>query len=67
MEVFVNQKLKNISNNSSLFSLLESLDLHEKKGIAIAINNSVVPKSTWNEHKLELNDKITVITATQGG
>ena len=67
MEVYINQELKTISENSSLFSLLETLDLHEKKGIAIAINNSVIPKSTWNGHQLQSNDKITVITATQGG
>ncbi|MCF0070685.1 sulfur carrier protein ThiS [Dyadobacter sp. CY261] len=37
------------------------------KGIAVAINQSVVPKSDWHTRQLSPNDQITLITATQGG
>jgi sulfur carrier protein len=36
-------------------------------GIAAAVNNSVVPKTTWEKFQLKENDKIIIIKATQGG
>ena len=37
------------------------------KGIAIAINNNVIPRLYWHETKIKENDNIIIITATQGG
>lgn len=37
------------------------------KGIAIAINGSVVPKERWHEHHLNEEDVIEIVRATQGG
>lgn len=36
-------------------------------GLAIAINNVVIPKSTWSTTKLNENDKLIFIAATAGG
>lgn len=36
-------------------------------GIAIAINEEVISKSNWSTFKVAENDKILIITATQGG
>lgn len=38
-----------------------------EKGMAVAVNDSVVPKEEWKEHKLEEHDRIEIIRATQGG
>lgn len=67
MEVFINNSSSTISEESSLFRLLELNDLQEKKGIAVAVNNNVVPRSQWTSHVLCAGDKVTVIKATQGG
>ena len=56
-----------VETDISLLTFLEQHNLSEKTGIAVAINQSVVPKSKWAEHKLITNDNILVITATQGG
>jgi len=53
--------------NHPLIQLLEKLHLHEKKGLAVAVNNKVIPKSNWSVHLLDSNDKVTIIRATQGG
>jgi thiamine biosynthesis protein ThiS len=31
------------------------------------VNNKVIPRNEWNTHKLNENDSITIIRATQGG
>lgn len=51
---------------NSLLNLLE----HEKlvrPGIAVAVNNRVVPRAAWNETALADGMKITVIQAVCGG
>ena len=37
------------------------------RGIAIAVNDTVVSKSRWAEHKLNDGDRIEIVRATQGG
>jgi sulfur carrier protein len=37
------------------------------KGIALAVNESVVPNSEWNSFSIKEGDKILVVQATQGG
>lgn len=39
----------------------------KKKGIAVALNNRIIPLSVWAETILNNNDSILIITATQGG
>ena len=47
--------------------VLEDDGLLHKRGIAVAVNNQVVPKSAWSNFELKENDKILVIQASQGG
>lgn len=39
----------------------------ETKGIAIAINGSVVPRSSWNETRISDGDDIEIVKIMQGG
>jgi len=66
MKVYLNSEVIN-TDSDSLESLLIKNSLFEKDGIALAINESIKPKSSWSEIKLNENDKILIITATQGG
>ena len=54
-------------SDSCLFELLDQNDLSNKSGIAVAINNTVVPKSLWQEAEIKENDEVLVITAAAGG
>ncbi|MBL7893552.1 MAG: sulfur carrier protein ThiS [Bacteroidia bacterium] len=67
MNVIVNNKTETTETQEKLFGLLARLNLSEKQGIAVAVNNNVVSKTNWNKYELKENDKITIIRATQGG
>jgi sulfur carrier protein len=38
-----------------------------RRGIAIALNGSVVPRSAWSETTLKPGDNIEIVRAMQGG
>ncbi len=38
-----------------------------RKGIAVAINDTVVPRSLWSSVELVDGDRVEVLTAAQGG
>lgn len=66
MIVRVNSKQKEIPLETSLKSLVNRLNI-SSKGIAIALNETIIPKHTWEETLLSENDDIIIIVATQGG
>jgi sulfur carrier protein len=45
--VFVNNKSCLLEINSSLITALEQNGINSQKGIAVAVNNAVVPKAEW--------------------
>ncbi|MDA3883891.1 MAG: sulfur carrier protein ThiS [Bacteroidales bacterium] len=67
MIIYLNSKSLDVSNALVLSSLLEEKQLISKKGIAVAINNSLIQKAKWAHTILKENDKIIVISATKGG
>lgn len=67
MNVFVNNEPKEVQNQTTIDQLLRGLALSSAKGIAVAVNNQVVPKLTWEKFNISENDKVTIIKATQGG
>ncbi|MBO9699996.1 MAG: sulfur carrier protein ThiS [Sporocytophaga sp.] len=66
MEVIVNNERTPISSDK-LSSLLDQLNIKESKGVAVAINDRVLPKKHWASQTLKDQDKVTIIRATQGG
>ncbi len=67
MQIILNESGVEVSPQSTLQSALEQTDHASQKGIAVAVNNKVVPRAQWESHVLEENDKVLVITATKGG
>jgi sulfur carrier protein len=67
MNVFVNNQNCEVQPGANLGAALEKNGILDQKGIAVAVNNSVIPKATWANKILQENDKITIIRATQGG
>ena len=66
MKVLVNHKIQELKDNANLMDLLTHMQLPEK-GIALAIDNKVIPKNEWQCFKLSDQMKVTMIRATQGG
>lgn len=67
MEISVNQKSLEIPEHFSVQQLLSSLFTENQKGLAVAINENVVPRSNWAAQLLKSGDMVTLIKATQGG
>jgi sulfur carrier protein len=67
MEIIINGQSRAFSEPLSVQQLLLTLFPDQVKGIAVAVNQSVVPKSAWAEHTLQPCDQVMLITATQGG
>lgn len=67
MEVTVNQQLYIVPQNCSVQTLLSDVLQRPERGLAIAINETIVPKTQWDTHTLNAADSIIIIKATQGG
>lgn len=67
MTIWVNQQSYQFESELNLLDLLTKLDKSNKTGIAIAVNNQVISKTNWQNTIIKNQDKITIITATQGG
>ena len=67
MKVLINNKEHDTSTDSTLLDILAELNLKDTNGIAIAVNQTVVPKSNWVNSKPINEDNILLIKATQGG
>jgi len=68
MELKINNQTKEFAPDSLTVQALLDLEIPNKQnGVAVAINNTVVPKSNWNSHELLETDDILIISATQGG
>ena len=68
MELKINNQITQFQANA--LSIQDMLDIEipkKQSGIAVAINNTVIPKSNWNNHFLSQSDEILIISATQGG
>lgn len=67
MQVFVNNKENNLNSGANLLQLLSMLDMVQKRGIAVAVNNTIVQSAAWETMELKENDRIIIIRPTQGG
>ena len=67
MTVFVNSIPIELEREASLDGLLQRMNIMERSGMALAVNNSVVPRIEWENYFVKENDKVILIKATQGG
>ncbi len=61
MKIFLNDEATEIN-----FETISEL-VGDKKGIAVAVNGSIIPASKWDSFALKENDQILIVQATQGG
>lgn len=65
--IHVNDQPHSLSGPTMLGALVDELGLAGRKGVAVAVNHSVVPRAAWPAHALADGDRVLVIRATQGG
>ncbi|MCX8081757.1 MAG: sulfur carrier protein ThiS [Bacteroidia bacterium] len=70
MTIFINDVATEIPNTThTLTDVLKNIlnISKDKKGIAIAVNEEVIPKNQWDQFTIKENDRLLVIIAAQGG
>lgn len=68
MNIKVNGEDKSINSAISLNDfVLSHLNGKEPKGIAVALNETIIPKQEWGSTEINENDSIEIVHAVQGG
>lgn len=67
MNIYVNNQPCQLPDAAVVAAALQSLNISAQRGMALAVNSTVVPRQDWDTYALKENDKIMIIKATQGG
>ena len=67
MRIHVNDTARELPSGTTLADLARQLDLAARRGVAVAVNDAVVPRAAWPARALADGDRVLVIQATQGG
>jgi sulfur carrier protein len=66
MHVTVNGETRDVVDGTTVAVLVGELG-RSPKGTAVAVNEEVVPRSTWSTVALQPGDRVEVLVASQGG
>lgn len=67
MKVTLGNTTIELNQSASLEEVLAQNGFSSQKGIAVAVNDTVISGKSWPTYQLQDGDKITVIKATAGG
>lgn len=67
MKLIINNIIHEFDENTTLEKAIETLELKETNGIALALNEEIIPRSEWQKTILFDEDKIIIIGAVAGG
>ncbi|MEZ5142503.1 MAG: sulfur carrier protein ThiS [Acidimicrobiales bacterium] len=66
MQVTVNGEATEVDDGATIADLVDG-HLPSPRGVAVAVNAEVVPRSTWPDVALHDGDRVELLTAAQGG
>ena len=64
--IVLNGSDRQVDSNISVSRLLEELGLTEKR-LAVEINQQIIPRSNFTEHRLNEKDNVEIVKAIGGG
>jgi len=67
VRVYVNDEGVDLAERASVAALLEAMALAGLSGVAVAVNDEVVPRGEWGARPLEDGDRVLLIAPIQGG
>jgi sulfur carrier protein len=68
MELMINGEYRRLTDVGTLEELMEKLEVDkDRSGIAVALNDSVIPRADWPATRVRTDDRIEIIHAVQGG
>ncbi|SUT97289.1 thiamine biosynthesis protein [Actinobacillus lignieresii] len=66
MQIFINNQPFDVAENTSIQTAL-ALSQANLQGVAVALNQQIIPKSEWQNYLLQEGAKLTVFKAIAGG
>ena len=66
MNVLVNNKKTELTQGNTVADLAQQLGLPQQ-GVAIAVQNRMIPRPEWNDKTLQEGDNLVIIKAACGG
>jgi sulfur carrier protein len=51
----------------TVVELLDALGVEVRRGLAVAVDAAVVPKSEWSTTQVAAGSRVEIVTAVQGG
>lgn len=66
MEIWINGEAKTVADGATISDLAGLLGLPDR-GVAIALDDAVVPKGRWATMALASQARVEILTAVQGG
>ncbi len=67
MLIQLNDSPREVPPATTVRAVLQELGLADRGGIAVALNDEVVPRSTWGVRELREADRVLVLRAMAGG
>ena len=64
--IVINGVATTVADGTTVDVVVASL-VEDSSGCAVAVNDTVVPRSDWTTRTLEEDDRVEVLTAVQGG
>lgn len=65
--VTVNGQRRQLVTGTTLADVVADTGPGASRGVAVAVNNHVVPRREWADTTLSADDRVEVLTAVQGG
>lgn len=66
MQIYFNDTPLNIDASLSIQQLITQQQLNPQ-GLAVAINQHILPRTAWQTYQLQAGDRLTVFQAIAGG
>ena len=69
MQLQINGQSRQLDGDQTrtVAELINFLNVEAERGVAVAVNDQVVPRGKWGEARVGDGDRIEIIRATQGG
>ncbi len=67
MRLRVNGAERDVEDGTTLERLVRSLGAELERGVAVALDGEVVPRSAWEETEVAEGQEVEVLRAVQGG
>lgn len=66
MRIEVNDEPRELADGTTVGELLDTL-VEDRRGVAVAVDGEVLPRSEWDETDLHDGARVEVVGAVQGG